>query len=239
MTTLNFVREPLRTTLFATGMPRMFPRADQAPEQHDSELWEPQRRVDTSLQTMASVVDLDMLKMHLEDARLQLETAHRHSAAAIVQQQLATSREVEDFELAAYLRRFCGNLIASVIGDTTRIEIDVHVGAGAVSSAAALNVGLIVAEFVVSVLEHAFVADLDNGNVAVTSRADAYGWKLAVSDNGLSTPNGDRQSTGSGFVAALVRQLDASLETSTGPSSAGTSVSVKIAGQFCFPRTLN
>jgi len=239
MTTLNLAREPLRATLFATGRPRLFPQADQGPEPYETELQEAQHPDDASM--MASALHLDTLKMHLEGARLQLENAHRHSAAATVQQQLESSREVEDFELAAYLRRFCGKLIASVVGDTTRIAIDVQVGAGAVSSTAALNIGLIVAEFVVSVLEHAVVADLDNGLVAVTCRVDGYGWKLAVSDNGLNPPNSDQQSAGlgTGVVAALVRQLDASLETSKGPSSIGTSVSVKIAGQFCLPRTLN
>jgi two-component sensor histidine kinase len=71
-------------------------------------LREVHHRVGNSLQIIASILALDARKVHSEEARLHLENAHRRIlAVATVQQQLQTSSELEDFELAAYLRQLC------------------------------------------------------------------------------------------------------------------------------------
>ena len=235
MTTLNLVREPLRTTPFVIERPRSFPeinaRSQQYPTQQMAALLQHQEillrevhhRVGNSLQIIASILALDARDVHSEEARLHLENAHRRIlAVATMQQQLQTSREGGDFELAAYLHQLCKNLTASVVGDTTRIAIDVRADAGTVSSAVAMNVGLIVTELVINALKHAFIAETATGRIMVTYRVQGRGWRLTVSDNGVGKPNGDRNlvatGLGKGIVAALVRQLDGRIETSTGPN---------------------
>ena len=176
MTTLNLVREPLRTTPFVIERPPSFPEIHAGSQQYPTErmaallqhketlLQEVHHRVGNSLQIIASILALDARKVHSEEARLHLENAHRRIlAVATVQQQLQTAREGGDLELAAYLRQLCENLTASVVGDSARIAIDVQADTGTVSSAVAMNMGLIVTELVINALKHAFMADAAAG----------------------------------------------------------------------------
>jgi chemotaxis protein methyltransferase CheR len=243
MTTPNLVREPLRTTPFVIQRPRSFPEIHARSQQSriermaallrhkDTLLQEVHHRVGNKLQIIASMLAVDARKVHSEEARLHLKNAHRRIlAVAAVQQQLRTSRAGGDFQLAPYLRQLCENLTASVVGDATRIAIDVRADAGTVSPAVAMNMGLIVTELVINALKHAFIAETAVGRIVVTYRVEGHGWRLTVSDNGVAKPNGDRNPTatglGTGIVAALVRQLDGRIETSTGPNGLGTSVSI-------------
>ena len=242
--------EPVRAAPSLIERPRPFREIDARGPPYSTErmaallqhkealLREVYHRVGNSLQIIASILAQDARKVHSEEVRLHLETAHRRIlAVATVQQQLQTSREGGEFELAAYLHQLCKNLTASVVGDATRIAIDVRADAGVVSSAVAMNLGLIVTELVINALKHAFAADTAIGRILVTYRAEGQGWKLTVSDNGVGKPNGDWNPTatglGTGIVAALVRQLDGHIETLTRPNGLGTSVS--ITGRFAGP----
>jgi chemotaxis protein methyltransferase CheR len=194
-------------------------------------LREVHHRVGNSLQIIASILALDARKVHSEEARLHLENAHRRIlAVSTVQQQLQTSREGGEFELAAYLRQLCENLTASIVGDATRIAICLRADAVTVSSAVAMSMGLIVTELVINALKHAFIADAAGGRIVVTYHLEGHGWRLAVSDNGVGRPSGDWNPTtiglGTGIVAALVGRLDGRIETSTGLDGLGTSVSI-------------
>ncbi|HSM39434.1 MAG TPA: sensor histidine kinase [Afifellaceae bacterium] len=243
MTPRNLIREPLRGKPFFVERPRSFPETDARGQRYSTErmaallqhketlLREVHHRVGNSLQIIASILALEARKVHSEEARLHLENAHRRIlAAATVQRQLQTSREGGDFELAAYLRQLCDNLTASVVGDATRIAIDVRADAGTVSSAVAMNMGLIVTELVINALKHTFMADAATGRIMVTYRVEGHGWRLTVSDNGVGKPNGDGNPAatglGTGIVMALVRQLDGRIETSKGLNGLGTSVSI-------------
>jgi chemotaxis protein methyltransferase CheR len=243
MATVNLVREQLRTPPSVIARLRPFPKIDARGwrcsdermaallQQKETLLREVHHRVGNSLQIIASILALDARKVHSEEARLHLENAHRRIlSVATVQQQLQTSCAGDEFELAAYLRRLCENLTASVVGDATRIAIEVRADAGMVPSAVAMNLGLIVTELVINALKHAFIADTATGRIVVTYRVEGRGWRLTVSDNGAGKRNGDRNSTATGFgtgiVAALVSQLDGHIDTSTGPNGLGTWVSI-------------
>jgi len=243
MTTPNLVGEPLRATPFVIERLRPFPethpRSQRYPAERTAELLqhkdtllrEVHHRIGNSLQIIASILALDACKVHSEEARLHLENAHRRIVAvATLQRQLQTSREGGDCEPAAYLRQLCENLTASVVGDTTRIAIDIQADAGTVSSTVAMNMGLIITELVINALKHAFMADTATGRIMVTYRVEGHGWRLTVSDNGVGKPNGDPNPAatglGTGIVAALVKQLDGRLETSTGLNGVGTRVSI-------------
>lgn len=247
MTTLKLIREPLRTTPSVIQSPwsfqdirarsQLYPAERMAAllQHKDTLLREVHHRVGNSLQIIASILAIDARKVHSDEARRHLEITHRRiMAVAAMQQQLQTMREGDEFELAAYLHQLCKNLTSSVVGDSTRIALDVRADVGTVSCAMAVNLGLIVTELVINALKHAFIADAITGRIVVTYRIEGRGWKLTVSDNGVGKPIGDefRATTGmgTGIVAALVRQLDARIETSTGPKGYGTLIS--ITGRF-------
>lgn len=227
MTALNFVSEQLRARPIASERPQSLPVLLRYEE---TLLQEVHHRVGNSLQIIASMLALDARNAKSEEARRHLVKAHRRIVAvATVQQQLQTRRE-GDLELGAYLRQLAENLTASVIGDATRIRIDVRADAGTVSSAVAMNTGLIVTELVINALKHAFMDETATGVIAVTYRIEGHDWRLTVLDNGVDTSNGARNPTdtglGTGIVAALVRQLHGRIETGTGLNGLGTLVSI-------------
>jgi two-component sensor histidine kinase len=252
MTTFNLVREPLRTTPLLIQRPPPFSeirarsqrdrikRLSTLLQHKDNLLRESHHRVGNSLQIIASILALDARKVHSEEARLLLNDAHRRIlAVATVQQQLQTSREGGFFEVAGYLCQLCENLTASVVGDATRIAIDVHADPGMVSSGVAMNMGLIVTELVINALKHAFMAGTATCTILVTYRLAGRDWTLTVADNGVGRPL-DRSPTvvglGTGIVAALVKHLHGSIETSRGLNGVGTSVSIAgcLAGEGDF-----
>ena len=243
MTTLNLPRELLRSTPFLITPPRQLPehagRSQQYSteqvaavlERHETLLREVHHRIGNSLQIIASILMLDARKVQSDEARLHLEDAVRRIlAVAAVQQQLQTSHEGGEFELAAYLRQLCKNLATSVVADSKRIEIELQADPGTVSSSVAMNIGLIVTELVINALKHAFPAETNTGRIVVTYRVQGKVWQVAVSDNGVGTPDRDHSTVGTGLgtsiVAALVRRLDAHIENSTGPDGCGTSISI-------------
>ena len=63
-----------------------------------------------------------------------------------------------------------------------------------------------------------------------SSRFDVSGtnWKLSIADNGIGKPDGvfaqPKSGLGTGIVTALAKQLDAKIETMSGPT--GTVVSI-------------
>ena len=243
MRILSPVRGPPRTTPFVIQLPRRFPDAHARSRQYLTEptaallqhketlIREVHHRVANSLQIIASILAMDARKVHSGEARLHLENAHRRIlAVATVQHQLQTAREGGELELAAYLRQLCENLTASVVGDATRIAIEVRADVGMVASAAATDIGLIVTELVINALKHAFMADATTGKILVSYRVETRGWRLTVSDNGVGKPavdpNPAATGLGTGIIAVLARQLGAHIETSTGPNGLGTAVSV-------------
>lgn len=250
MTKMNLVREPLRTAPFVIELPRstdVYARRQEHRIERmavllrhkETVLREVHHRVGNSLQIVASILALDARQVHSKEARLHLANAHRRIlAVAAVQQQLQTSCGGGEVELAAYLRQLCENLTASVVGDSTRIAIDVVADAGTVASAVATNMGLIVTELVINALKHAFRADAGTGRIMVTYRAEGHGWRLTVSDNGTVDLNGDQHPSasglGTGIVAVLVQQLEGRIEISAGLH--GRSVSIT-HGVFTGPAT--
>jgi|HubBroStandDraft_1064217.scaffolds.fasta_scaffold53032_4 two-component sensor histidine kinase len=114
--------------------------------------------------------------------------------------------------------------------DSRPISLQVRAGDGAVTSAEAVSIGLIVTELMINTFKHAFVGDRAAGRLVVTYEAAEANWRLAVSDNGIGTPEGhldlDKATPGLGtiIVEALAKQLDARVEVARNPR--GTTVSI-------------
>jgi two-component sensor histidine kinase len=191
-------------------------------------LEEMQHRVANSLQIIASILLLKARTVDSEETRLHLRDAHqRVLSVAAVQQHLRPAGPTDLIEIEPYLTKLCKSLADSMIGDTKPIALSVS-AEGATVSAKAVVIGLIVTELVINALKHAFVADRTAGRLAVTYEVDGANWRLSIADDGVGRPDvgSDRPKSGLGtsIVKALAQQLEAVVQSSSGPT--GTTVSV-------------
>ena len=87
---------------------------------------------------------------------------------------------------------------------------------------------MIVTELVINAIKHAFHGRTKDGQITVAFDVSGTDWKLSVTDNGIGTLDGifaqPKTGLGTGIVNALAKQLNAKVETLSGPR--GTSVSV-------------
>jgi chemotaxis protein methyltransferase CheR len=114
--------------------------------------------------------------------------------------------------------------------DNRPVSLQVRAEGGTASSAEAGSLGLIVTELVINAFKHAFVGERAAGRLVVAYEAADTGWRLAVSDNGIGTPQahlGPAKTTsglGTIIVEALAKQLGAHVDTVT--NSQDTTVSI-------------
>ena len=170
----------------------------------------------------ARVVQSEETQFHLKDAH------RRVISVAAVQKQLHASGATGSVDIAPYLTRLCESLATSMIGDTRPILLKVVVEAGSASSREAESLGLIVTELVMNALKHAFHGDKTKGQITVTYSRAGTDWKLSIADNGAGKSDGvlayEKSGLGTGIIKALSNQLDAQVETLSGPG--GTTVSI-------------
>ena len=198
-------------------------------------LQEMQHRVANSLQIIASILLLKARTVQSDEIRLHLQDAHRRvMSVAAVQKQLQASAHGEQFPIAPYLSRLCETLAASMIGENRPIRVEVCAGDADVSSTEAVSIGLIVTELLINALKHAFGAPSAAGLIVVSYEVAEGCWRLAVSDNGVGTPEPGAEKTtaglGTSIVEALARQLDGRVDISR-TSPHGMTVSI-VHGSF-------
>jgi two-component sensor histidine kinase len=164
-----------------------------------------------------------------EEARRHLQDAHqRVMSVATVQQHLHAVARSGPVQLRPYLSKLCEALSHSMIGDNRSISLKVHGEEGSASCRDAESLGLIVTELVINSVKHAFSEDTKDGQITVAFDVSGTDWKLSITDNGIGNPVGvfaqPKTGLGTGIVNALAKQLNAKVETLSGPH--GTSVSV-------------
>jgi two-component system, sensor histidine kinase PdtaS len=186
-----------------------------------------QHRVANSLQIVASVLMQSARRVQSEEARGHLTDAHsRVMSIATLQQQLMASR-IGDVELGPYLTALCQSIGASMIHDRNRITLNVTTDESKTSADVSVSLGLIVTELVINALKHAFPGRTQKGAIAVDYHADGQAWTLSVSDDGIgipAEPAAPATGLGTSIVAALARQLDATVDVSD--NNPGTSVRI-------------
>jgi two-component sensor histidine kinase len=202
---------------------------DELLQQKSVLLDELQHRVANSLQIIASIIMMKAQTVESEDTRRHLRDAHKRVlSVATVQQQLHASGALGSIEIGPYLSKLCEALSSSMIGDDRPIALKVLGEAGVVNCREAESLGLIVTELVINSLKHAFNESTKNGKVTVAYELSGTDWKLSVADNGIGKPDGvfaqPKSGLGTGIVNALAKQLNAQVETLSGPQ--GTTVSV-------------
>jgi two-component sensor histidine kinase len=202
--------------------------AEELLRQKEVLLQEMQHRVANSLQIIASILLLKARAVTSEETRQHLRDAHqRVMSVAEVQRHLHTLEGIDQIDVASYLSKLCDSLISSMVGEG-RIAIKVMADAGTVGSEKAVSLGLIVTELVINAIKYAFPADRSGALILVTYETAGPDWKLTVSDNGVgksaSDSDGKKPGLGTAIVQALVKQMDAQLETTS--SEIGMSVAI-------------
>lgn len=190
---------------------------------------EMEHRVANSLQLIASILLLKARAVTSEETRQHLRDAHnRVMSVAAVQRHLHTSVGIQEVDVAPYLSKLCESLAASMIGEGEPTTVTVMSDDAKVPSAKAVSIGLIVTELVINAIKYAFPATKADARILVTYEVADADWKLIISDNGIGrSPDSTVQAPtglGTAIVAALVKQLGATIEVSTG--EAGRSVSI-------------
>ena len=208
---------------------------DELLQQKDVMLDEMQHRVANSLQIIASIIMLKAKTVESEEVRRHLHDAHKRViSVAAVQQHLHASVATGSpgaIEVKPYLTTLCEALAVSMIGEGRDISLVVHGEGGSVHRRDAESLGLITTELVINSLKHAFSEDSKDSRIIVSFDVSGTDWRLSVADNGVGKPGGvfaqGQSGLGTGIITALAKQLDAKLETESGP--AGTTVSVSHA----------
>lgn len=190
-------------------------------------LQELQHRVANSLQIIASVLMQSARRVHSEETRTHLHNAHnRILSIATLQRQLAVTAN-DDVGLLSYFKDLCASIGASMIEDDGRISLTSSADESRATANISVSLGLIVTELVINALKHAFPHPDQTGSVTVDYAASAGAWTLKVEDDGVGMIAGEGSGTpglGTGIVAALARQLGATVTTSN--RNPGTTVSI-------------
>ena len=130
--------------------------------------------------------------------------------------------------MGPYLTKLCTSLCQSIIGEDHPPTLDVSADEGALASADAVSLGLIVTELVINALKYAFPDRSKPAAIAVRYEVSGTDWKLTVSDNGVGRPENRpapaKLGLGTSLIMALARRLEAQVETASSP--AGMNVSI-------------
>jgi two-component sensor histidine kinase len=205
-------------------------RTEELLRQKQMLLQEMQHRVANSLQIIASILMLKAKAVTSEETRLHLRDAHqRVLSVAEVQSQLHASGGVDQIEVGVYLTKLCASLGASMIGESHPMTIRVEADHGMIGSDKAVSMGLIVTELVINAVKYAFPMSRSDALILIRFVSSGDDWSLVICDNGVGHAN-DAPPThgglGTAIVEALVKQLEARVETVTSPGMTVTITSV-------------
>ena len=196
-------------------------------------LQEMQHRVANSLQIIASILLLKARAVTSEETRGHLQDAHRRvMSVAAVQEHLHATEGIDQIEVSSYLTTLCSSLATSMVGEGRPVAIEVAADKSMIDSARAVSVGLIVTELLINAIKYAFPDTRPDARIRVTYEVSGPDWKLTVADNGIGKVTGDATKPGGGLgtaiVKALVRQLEAQMQTTTSEDK-GMSVEIERA----------
>lgn len=190
-------------------------------------LRELQHRVKNNLQVILSLISLQSRKAGSADVREELQRlGKRVDALRLVHDKFYHADGIAGLELGTYLSELCRNLFRFQTADDAAISLEMSFADIKVSADTAVPLGLIVNEFIVNSLKHAFPTR--RGIVSVrTEHIEPGRARLVLSDDGVGTPDGKASDGGLGLqlIEMLARQIDGKTEWS-GP---GTRLSLTFA----------
>ena len=198
-------------------------------EEKDLQIREMRHRTANNLQILAGVLFARARVCRTEEARSELNDAHRRVlSVAGIQRHLDVAASHASVDARCYLHDLCGTLSQSMVNEGRAVAVTVEADDCTVASRDAVGVGLIVSELVINALKHAFRAENEGASILVSYRRAGTDWTLSVSDNGIWKGPAKHSIANSGLgthlLERLAKQLGAEVATVAGPS--GTTVSV-------------
>lgn len=183
-------------------------------------------RIKNNLQTVASLLRLQMYKLQEEEAKKCLSESVNRILSMAASYEFISVKGGDSGPLLGVLKKICSNMANFHQGISSRIEFFVFGDEITLDSDRLLVVSLVATELIQNSLKHAFVGR-DSGEVVVSASAVGGRCHIEIRDNGVgydpASVNGD--SLGMFVVNSYVNEkLQGTLETTSG--SAGTTVAL-------------
>ncbi|MBT2189334.1 sensor histidine kinase [Sphingobium nicotianae] len=191
----------------------MVKEREDALQQRNLLLREVYHRVKNNLQIVDAIITMQEGELNDERARAALQSLRsRIYALGLVHQQLMTSRDLQTFDIAPFLKELAENVVAAgAMGD---IALEVEADELPVNLDYAVPLGLLVTELVTNAIKHAFPDG--NGRISVTlvRHAEDDRIDVTVADNGQGDKTDEASRTGLGkrLIQGLVQQLQGRMD---------------------------
>lgn len=181
-------------------------------------LRELQHRVKNNIQVILSLISLQARKTRTPEVRDELQRlGKRVDALRLVHDKFYHADGIAGLELGTYLSELCRNLFRFQGAEDDALGLETSFADINVDADTAVPLGLIVNEFIVNSLKHAFPAR--KGTVSIrTERIEPGRVRLTLSDDGIGFA---RETAGNGglgrqLIELLARQIDGEIAWETG-----------------------
>lgn len=191
-------------------------------------------RVKNNLQVVSSLLNLQMRALPDGRSRNVLsDAASRVRAMSLVHEKLYQSRNLSSIWLDEYVQELCAQLAQTAGGEQRGIAFSIDIPRVSIGIEIAIPLGLILNELVSNSLKHAF-PEGTAGRITVSAERKEGKLRMLVADDGIGLPHpwhsmATSSSLGLSLVAALSRQIDASLQVE---SEHGTRATLLLAVPF-------
>jgi len=187
-------------------------------------------RVKNNLQTISSLIGMQLMAMVSEEGKIALqETYRRINAMSLVHEMLYSSDSLSHISSRNFFEVLTSSSLAIYNQNPFKIEFTSEVVEIDMEISTCLSLGMIISEAISNCMKHAFEG-IDHPTIRLNLLyADRPGWlSLAIKDNGCGIPyeyiNGKKGSIGMRLQSIFARQLDASFKVE---NSEGTTISLK------------
>ena len=189
-------------------------------------------RVKNNLQTVASLLRLQMRRTEGEEVRQVLEESMNRILSIASTQQLLAQSGVDEVMIGEVIQNITSNTLRNYSASRVPVEIRQEGDTFLVCSDVATSVALVINELLENALKHAFQGKESGEIRIVVTKGELYS-QIQVIDNGtgFDVQNSDCSRLGMSIVNSMVRdKLHGDLEVRSDPS--GTSVSFDFRNQI-------
>jgi two-component sensor histidine kinase len=176
-------------------------------------------RVKNNLQVVSSLLYLQSKKSSdkgVNDALL--ESQHRVKSMVLIHEKLYRSEDLASIDYSEYISELTNTLFRSYRLDTSRIKLELEVGAIRLNTDFAVQCGLLINELVSNAMKHAF-PDERKGTISIKFKCDeTEKYTLEIKDDGVGLKDDftmdTRDTLGMQLVNTLVEQMNGTIEIS-------------------------
>lgn len=207
---------------------------NQSLEQKDTLLKEIHHRVKNNLQTISSLLNIQLRSVSSEQAHQALEEVQtRVRALALVHNYLYESDDVRFVDLKLFVGELCHVLHETLCGARRNITIECDVDETVISSERAVPIALLITEAVTNSYKHAFPKNRAGKISVVIRKLDERTAMLHLRDDGIGFGSSGvlpakpdpANGIGTSLISSFARQLGEDLKFSGPP---GTEISLRV-----------